>query len=441
MRAWRKNNAKGVGSLMITYDDKQELFHLSTPDTSYVFGIVDHCYAGHIYYGKRLEDLNGLFPLLRTTEFPFTPAVCARDKVRFMETLPVEYSCFGTGDFREACLDVLNEQGQSGCELHYRTFRILGGKPALEGLPSLRGDENSCDTLELIMEDPVLGLEAVLSYTVYRNIDAITRSVRIRNAGKETLVLNRVLSAMLDQEQEDFDLLTLHGSWARERRIQRRKTGYGSVVVESLRGETGAQDQPFLALATADATQTGGTVYGMNLVYSGNFLAKVQTDQNDKVRAVMGIHPEQFRWKLNPGEQFQAPECVLLYSSEGIGKMTRTFHDLYRQYLLPEKWADRERPVLVNNWEATMMDFNEEILLGFAREAAALGLDMLVMDDGWFGQRDNDDCALGDWYVNENKLKGGLKYLSEEVNRLGLKLEETARGHRPPGLLRPRQRA
>ena len=406
---------------MITYDENQKVFHLSTPATSYVIGIVDGVYLGHVYYGKKLEDLTGVYSLLRTEENPFTPSVNLREKVRFMETVPAEYSCGGTGDYREAGLGVLNAQGQYGCELHYKSYTIRPGKQALCGLPSVRGCESCCDTLEIVLEDPVLGLEAVLSYTAYRDMDAITRSVRIKNAGSDKLVLTRVLSAVLDQDQEDYEVITLHGSWGRERRIQRRKTGYGSVSAESLRGETGHQDQPFLAVMTPGTTQTSGSVYGMNLVYSGNFLAKVQTDQYDKMRAAMGIHPENFRWPLEPGEEFQAPECVLVYSDEGLGKMTRTFHDLYRDHLLPEKWKDRERPVLVNNWEATMMDFTTDVLLEFAQEAAKLGIDMLVMDDGWFGQRDNDDCGLGDWYINEKKLPGGLKRLSEEVNKLGLK--------------------
>lgn len=403
---------------MIRFMEEQQVFWLDTPNTSYVIGISDGKYVGHIYYGRRIEGGN-LRYLLREEEPPFLPSGNAREKVSFLDSFPMEYSFGGTGDFRESCIDIMTEEGQQGLELWYVSHSIYQGKKHLEGMPATWGE--TCDTLEIVTKDAVTGIEAVLSYSVFTDMDVITRSVRVRNTGEAPVWLNRVLSACIDMEAEDFELLTLHGSWARERHMQYRDIGYGSLVTESLRGESGHQDHPFLGLVSKDCTQTSGQAYGMHLVYSGNFLGKVQKNQFDRIRAVIGLHPEYFCWKLNSKESFQAPEAVLVYSQCGIGKMTRTFHDLYRTHLIRSEWKDRERPVLINNWEAPYFDFDTDKLLCIAREAAKAGIEMLVMDDGGFGHRDSDNSSLGDWYVDERKIKGGLRLLSDEIHELGLK--------------------
>ena len=403
---------------MIRFMEEQQVFWLDTPNTSYVIGISDGKYVGHIYYGRRIEGGN-LRYLLREEEPPFLPSGNAREKVSFLDSFPMEYSFGGTGDFRESCIDIMTEEGQQGLELWYVSHSIYQGKKHLEGMPATWGE--TCDTLEIVTKDAVTGIEAVLSYSVFTDMDVITRSVRVRNTGEAPVWLNRVLSACIDMEAEDFELLTLHGSWARERHMQYRDIGYGSLVTESLRGESGHQDHPFLGLVSKDCTQTSGQAYAMHLVYSGNFLGKVQKNQFDRIRAVIGLHPEYFCWKLNSKESFQAPEAVLVYSQCGIGKMTRTFHDLYRTHLIRGEWKDRERPVLINNWEAPYFDFDTDKLLCIAREAAKAGIEMLVMDDGGFGHRDSDNSSLGDWYVDERKIKGGLRLLSDEIHELGLK--------------------
>ena len=403
---------------MIRFMEEQQVFWLDTPNTSYVIGISDGKYVGHIYYGRRIEGGN-LRYLLREEEPPFLPSGNAREKVSFLDSFPMEYSFGGTGDFRESCIDIMTEEGQQGLELWYVSHSIYQGKKHLEGMPATWGE--TCDTLEIVTKDAVTGIEAVLSYSVFTDMDVITRSVRVRNTGEAPVWLNRVLSACIDMEAEDFELLTIHGSWARVRHIQYRDIGYGSLVTESLRGESGHQDHPFLGLVSKDCTQTSGQAYAMHLVYSGNFLGKVQKNQFDRIRAVIGLHPEYFCWKLNSKESFQAPEAVLVYSQCGIGKMTRTFHDLYRTHLIRSEWKDRERPVLINNWEAPYFDFDTDKLLCIAREAAKAGIEMLVMDDGGFGHRDSDNSSLGDWYVDERKIKGGLRLLSDEIHELGLK--------------------
>ena len=222
-------------------------------------------------------------------------------------------------------------------------------------------------------------------------------------------------------DNRDYDMITLHGSWARERHIQRKPLGYGIQRTSSFRGESSHQEHPFLALVDRHTTQEQGEVYAMNFVYSGNFCAQAEVSQFDFVRMSMGIHQENFCWKLSPGEDFQAPEVVMVYTDQGLDAMTGTFHSLYRKHLLQGKYKDKKRPILINNWEATYFDFDTKKLLAIAREASALGIEMLVMDDGWFGNRSFDGCALGDWFVNEEKIDGGLAHLVEEVNKLGMK--------------------
>ena len=406
---------------MIQFIENRQVFHLTTPHTSYVMAVADGTWLGHLYYGPKLTDTAGMERAFRLDEFPFSPAVNERDKVRFTQLFPYEYSTLGCGDFREPCLSVENEYGMSGVELTYRSFEIIPGKVRPKDLPHTRGSRECCDTLDLLMTDDVLGLDVHLLYTVYTDLDVIVRSVKVVNRGEAPVVLKRVLSGQLNTEPEECEVLTLHGSWGRERTIVRQALKTGAVSAESLRGVSSAEDSPFLAILSPGTTQTMGEVWGMSLIYSGNFLAKAQIDQTGRLRCVMGIHPESFSWPLAPGDDFQSPEVCLVYSGEGLGRMTRTYHDLYRNHLIEKRWLTRERPVLVNNWEAPMMNFDTDVLIGFARAAKEAGIDMLVMDDGWFGHRDDDTSSLGDWFVDERKLKGGLKKLVDAVNEMGLK--------------------
>ena len=403
---------------MIIFDNKTKIFRIDTHNTSYVIGLADDKYVGHVYYGKRLATTD-LAYLLRIDEPPFVPSENLREKVSFLDTYPMEYSFGGTGDFRESCITVTTEDGQQGLDLIYAGHRIYQGKEPLRGLPATWGTDS--ETLEITLEDEPTGLQVLLSYSVFEDSDALVRSVKIRNGGSKAVSIDGVLSACLDMDNEDFDVLSLHGSWARERHMERVPLGYGSYVTESMRGESSHQDHPFLALLSKNCTQTDGEVYAMHFIYSGNFLAKAQRCQHDTVRMVMGIHPGNFCWRLEPRELFQAPEVVCVYSDEGLGKMTRTFHDLYRRHLIRSKYLHQTRPVLVNSWEAAYFDFDTEQLLSLARQSAELGIEMFVMDDGWFGQRNSDEGSLGDWIVNEEKLKGGLKYLVDEVHALGMK--------------------
>ena len=406
--------------MAITYFEKERIFKLDTPNSSYVIGIVDkENFVGHVYYGKKLRDANIAY-LLRTGEGPFVPSENNRERVSFYDTFPMEYAGNGLGDYRRSSISVRTAGGHTAVSLFYVSHKIYAGKPGLAGLPATFGDENACETLELLCEDPVLGLKVTLLYTVFSDVDVITRSVRIENDG-EMLYLTKALSFSMDMDNRDFTLLTMHGSWARERMLEHRKVKKGFMGVESVRGESSHQEHPFMALAAGNADQSQGEVYGMHFVYSGNFIGQVELGQFDTVRVGMGIHPENFCWKLEKGESFQTPEVVLVYSDTGYDGMTHQFHELYRNHLIRSEYKDKKRPILINNWEATYFDFNTEKLLSIAKKASELGIEMLVMDDGWFGHRNDDSSSLGDWYVNEEKLNGGLKHLVDEVNKLGLK--------------------
>ena len=401
--------------------DVKKLFKLDSKNTSYVIGIVDEeQFVGHVYYGQKLNDYH-LSHVMRIAEAPFVPSKNNRDRGSFLDSFAMEYPANGLGDYRESCIAIETAGGNMALSMNYVSHKIYPGKPQLEALPATFAAEEECTTLELCCEDYHTGLQAVLTYTVFEDVDVITRSVKVVNGGNEALHLTKVFSACLDMDNKDFDVISLHGSWARERHIQEREVGHGKFSVESARGKSSHQDHPFMAIKTKGTDQEHGEVYAMHFVYSGNFKAMVQNDQFDQIRMVMGIHPDGFKWKLEPGASFQAPEVVMVYSDEGLGKMTRTFHDLYRNHLIRGQYKDKKRPILINNWEATYFEFNTEKLIAIAKQASELGIEMLVMDDGWFGNRCDDNRALGDWIVNEEKLPGGLKYLVDEVNKLGMK--------------------
>ena len=403
----------------IIFHEESQVFQLQTKNTTYAIGIVDRGYLGHIYYGKKIEG-DHIKYLLRTEENPKTPCINQREKNSFLDQFPMEYPEHGMGDYRESALCVRSEEGHLASESLYKEHWIQKGKPALEGLPASFGTEEECETLCIVCEDSVLHMEVKLYYTVFYHQDVITRNVIVENQGERPFYLEKVLSASLDMDDQNFQLLSLHGSWARERHIQVVPIGYGRQNIASFRGESSHQEHPFIALVTNGTSQDFGEVYSMNFVYSGNFKAQVEKDQFDMIRMTMGIHPDGFSWKLEAGEHFTAPEVVLVYSDEGLGKMTRIYHDFYRNHLIRSPYKEKKRPILINNWEATYFDFDEKKLLSIAKEAKELGIEMLVMDDGWFGKRSSDDSSLGDWVVNEEKLKGGLQPLVEQVNALGL---------------------
>ena len=405
----------------VTYFEKERIFKLDTKNTSYLIGIVDEeNFLSHMYYGKKINQVD-LTYLTRVNEYPYVPSKNNRERCAFYDLFPFELPTGGLGDYREGCLGVRDAGGHFGSMLSYVSHQIIKGKPELEGLPATFADEDTCTSLEITCVDLYLGMEVKLLYGVFSDTDVITRSLKVINKGKEDFYLTKVISACLDMDNQDFDMISLHGSWARERHMQRKPIGLGIQNVSSFRGESSHQDHPFLALVGKNTTQESGEVYAMNFVYSGNFRAQAEVSQFDSVRMSMGIHPENFCWKLEPGQEFQAPEVVMVYTDRGLDAMTTAFHHLYKKHLIRSEYKNKKRPILINNWEATYFDFTTEKLLSIAKEASKLGIEMLVMDDGWFGERNSDNCALGDWVVNEKKLPGGLTYLTEEIEKLGMK--------------------
>ena len=407
--------------MSIVFDENLDLFCLETANTSYIIGLADHrTFVGHVYYGRRVRRQD-LRYLLRTGEAPFVPSGNERECCSFYDTFPAEYSGNGVGDYRESSIAVRTQAGQHAVMPTYVSYEITDQKPELPGLPSAFDREHTAQTLILRCRDEVLQLDVDLYYTVFEENDMITRSVRISNQSKEAVYLTKAYSACMDMDDDAYEMLTLHGSWARERQMDRRPLGYGKTSVGSIRGESSHQEHPFMAWMKSSTTQTAGEVYAMHFIYSGNFIAQLEKSQFDSIRAVMGIHPADFSWKLESEESFYTPEAVLTFSAEGLGKMTRNFHDFYRNHLIRSKYRNQKRPILINNWEATYFDFNEEKILKIAEQAQKLGIEMLVLDDGWFGKREDDNSGLGDWFVNEKKMNGSMAQLAEKIHKMGMK--------------------
>lgn len=398
----------------IIFNEQEHIFKLDTKGSSYILGIEpDLGHLVHLYYGKKLK--NNMAPA-------GLPRINFVNKLWFMDGNPMEYPAGGCGDFREHAIEIETAEGYTALEPVYVSHEIVSGKPGLNGLPATFADENDCSTLKVDLIDKPSGVMISLYYTAFENLDVITRNVIVKNTGSSPVMLRKIMSTSLDlNNEEKLELITLHGSWGREREIERRTVARGRQGIFSERGVSGHQENPFMALVTPGTNQKMGEVFAMNLVYSGNHAGICELTNGNMIRMMMGINPYKFSWKLESGDEFVSPEAVMVHSSAGLGDMTRTFHDLYRKHLIRGKYRNIKRPILINNWEATYFDFDTDKLIAIAKEAAKAGIEMLVVDDGWFGNRFDDNRALGDWFVNEDKLKGGLKYLVDEVNKLGMK--------------------
>lgn len=394
------------------------VFKLETRSTSYHIKITDQAYLMHLYYGAKIgdADVSCLFPRAERSFSPNPAGYPGRDFS--LDTLPQEYSGSGAGDFRLSSLAA----GHGAVDLHYVRHRIVGGKPALAGLPSCCAAPGGVETLELELEDPVSGLCVRLLYGVYEADDFFTRSAVIVNRGAAPLTLHRAMSFCLDLPAEPWQLLGLPGAWARERQPERQPLRHGVQGFGSKRGASSHQHNPFFTLCAPHTTEHSGPAYGFGLVYSGSYACLVEQDQFDTVRCVMGIQPEGFSWSLGPGEAFYTPEAVLAFSRQGLNGMSQIFHRAVRTHLCRGPWAHRRRPILMNNWEATYFDFDEQKLLALARRAAELGVELLVVDDGWFVGRSSDTSSLGDWSEDPAKLPRGLAGLAEALAETGLAL-------------------
>lgn len=409
----------------ITYDPARHVFHLSTNPpgglgSSYVLQVGPDGRLTHLGWGPRLESWDGA-SAPRTVDRAFSPNPDPRDRTYSLDTWPQEYPTAGGTDFRMPALRLRHKDGSVQADLRYQTHRLLPGKPRLEGLPSSYVEhENEADTLEIDLKDELSGLVVTLVYTAWADRDVFSRSVRLHNGGPSALDITSCASASVDFADSAFDLITLPGAWGRERAVERRRLRSGVQGSSSRRGASSHQGHPFVALARPEVTETQGEVYGLSLVYSGNFRAEAEVDQFGGTRVQLGLTDEGFSWRLDPGATFTTPEVLLVRSSEGLGGLSRTFHRLLAERVARGPWRDRERPVLINNWEATYFDFDAAKLLALADQASAAGIELFVLDDGWFGHRDNDRSSLGDWVVDRRKLPAGLGDLGSRLLDRGL---------------------
>ena len=406
----------------IIYNEKTREFHLYNQEISYIIKILDNDQPGQLYYGKRLTHKEDFSHLFEYAMRDMSPYAFEGNSTFSLENIKQEYPTFGCGDMRFPAYEIERENGSHVVEFVYKEHKIYNGKPKLEGLPATYVEsDDEAQTLELVLEDTSINTRIVLLYTIYEAFPVIARSVRFECDSDEKITLLSAMSACVDLPDKDYEMIDLAGVWARERHVRRHKLDYGIQSIYSMRGCSSYQFNPFLALARENADEFQGQVYGFSLVYSGNFLAQTEVDNYDTARVLMGIHPNGFKWTLEKGESFQTPEMVMVYSEAGLNGMSQTFHKLYRTRLARGTWRDKVRPILINSWEAFYFDFDAPKLLGLADVAADLGMELFVLDDGWFGKRDDSTSSLGDWYPNEEKLKGTLKELAEKINAKGLK--------------------
>ena len=399
---------------------KNHVFTLQTKSSTYQMK-EEGGFLFHNYYGPVIGDVDMSYlvcPMDRG--FSGQPQEIV-DRRFSLDTRLLEYSAYGTGDYRDYCLHAVYEDGSHVTDLRFVSYEVKEGKYALEGLPAMYQGEEKAETLEITLRDEYKNLEVVLYYGVFEDLDVITRACKIINQSEEQVRLLRAYSMGLDFDNKDMDMLHFYGRHAMERKMERSPLQHGFQGVESRRGYSSHQQNPFVILCKQDANEEYGWCYGASFVYSGNFSIQAEVSQTDLTRLTVGIQDTQFEFHLDSGESFTAPEVILSFSENGLGQLSRNYHKAIRHNLCRGKYKTERRPVLINNWEATYFDFTPEKLVAIAKDAKELGIEMLVMDDGWFGKRDSDYSGLGDWFVNEKKLKGGLKNLVEEVNKAGMK--------------------
>ncbi|MGG6433658.1 alpha-galactosidase [Anoxybacillus sp. D401a] len=398
-------------------------FHLQTKESSYIFCVLKNGQLGHLYYGKKVNHRDNFSHLFQLPNEPIGNAtfLYKGDQTFSLEVIKQEYPSYGTTDFREPAFHIWYEDGSRITQFVFQSYELLKGKPKLEGLPATYvDDENDAATLIVTLCDKRTGIKLQLQYSVFEHENVITRSARLINNGKHSIAVERMLSAVVDYPDSQFEMVHLDGAWIRERHVTSRVLQKGVQFIDSKRGTSSSQHNPFFALKRKDTTEHIGEVYGFSLVYSGNFIGGVEVDHYDVARAFIGLNPFDFRWILHPNESFQTPEVVMVYSSDGLNGMSQTYHRLYASHLVRGPWRHRPRPVLINNWEATYFQFDEEKLLGIADAAKDLGIELFVLDDGWFEGRNDDTTSLGDWRVDQNKIPNGLSSLAERINEKGL---------------------
>lgn len=406
--------------MAIRYWKEKQIFSIDTKDTTYQMKVDSYGFLLHLYYGAKVNGAMDYLLTYADRGFSGNPAEAGADRTYSLDVLPQEYPTWGTGDYRNAALIIQNADHSESCKLQYAGHAIKKGKYNLPGLPAVYAEENEAETLEIYMEDRVSNLKVTLLYGVVEQLDIITRSVIIENHGSENIIIEKAGSACLELLPGQYDLLSFCGRHTMERTVQRKRIGYGSSVFESRRGTSSHQYNPSFILADVNATEECGNCYGIAFVYSGGFRFETEKDPYDQVRTVMSIQPEQFDYPLNPGERFVVPETIFSFSQNGFGALSHNYHNCINHHVIRRRFQKKMRPVLINSWEAAYFDFTGETMLELAKNAADVGIDLVVMDDGWFGKRDDDNSGLGDWEVNEEKLGCSLGTLIEKINELGV---------------------
>ncbi|MBO5461664.1 MAG: alpha-galactosidase [Ruminococcus sp.] len=408
--------------MSIRFDETTKIFTLETKNSTYQMQVADYNVLLHLYYGRKIYGGDTRY-LVQLYDRGFSGQIPeAGNKRDFsLDALWQEYPGFGVGDYRTEAIRVVDANGGYGINLMYESHKIYKGKYSLKGLPAVYASEDEAETLEITMRDRVTDTVVILYYAVLPEYDIITRAAKVINGGKGEIILEKAASACLEFQNHDFDMIHFHGRYAMEREYERTPIHYGVQAFGSVRGQSSHHNNPCVILCEKNATETMGDCYGMTFVYSGNFNVEVEVDHIGQTRLLMGIHSTQFAFHLGEGEEFVVPEAIMSYCSNGISGLSYNFHRTLRNNVCRGKYKYAERPILINNWEATYFTFDEEKLFGIASKAKELGVEMFVMDDGWFGKRDNDQSGLGDWFVNENKIKGGLGKLVERVNDIGMK--------------------
>ena len=407
--------------MAITFNETTRIFTLTTAHTTYQMQADAQGYLLHLYYGARTAGEMDYLLNYGDRGFSGNPNSAGNDRTYSLDALPQEYPSLGTGDFRNYALNIENADGSQCCNLVYITHEIAAGKYTLKGLPFVRAEENEAETLKIILEDPVTKVELHLLYGVLEKEDIITRSVIIKNAGKAPVTVKKAQSACLDFLHGDYDLIKFYGRHAMERNMERMPVSHESIRIGSRRGTSSHQYNPGVILAGKNTNEDSGSCYGMLFVYSGNFLVEAEKDQYDQTRIQMGLTDELFAYPLEAGAEFTAPEVILSYTNKGLSRLSQQYHHCIMNHICQGKYVHANRPVLINSWEAAYFDFTGDTIVELAKEAKALGIDMVVMDDGWFEKRNDDNSSLGDWYVNEEKLGGTLTKLIERVNAEGVK--------------------
>ena len=405
----------------IIYNEKAKTFTLHTQNTTYQMQIDAYGFLLHLYYGRKTDGVMDYLLTYADRGFSGNPQDTGNDRTYSLDVLPQEFPCRLTGDFRSPVLDLVNADGSFGCDLRYQGYEICDGKYNLKGLPAVYAAEEEAQTLIIYMKDQVTGLQVELLYGVLPEYDVITRSAKVINTEEDKIRLIKAQAACIDFLHGEFDVISFYGRHAMERNMQRTSVGHGAFVIGSRRGTSSHQYNPMMILAEKETTEDAGTCYGMSFVYSGGFKAEVEKDQFGQTRMQMGLQEEQFSYPLKKGEEFVIPEVILTCSNQGLEKLSQNLQRCIRKNLCRGKYKEKVRPVLINSWEACYFDFTGEDIYHLAEQAKDLGIDMVVLDDGWFGSRNDDNCGLGDWKVYEEKLLGSLGDLISRINALGVK--------------------